>query len=92
MKSKAPIYIWIAWGSVVLDVLGFFAVVVDYKWGPVRGEGALGCLGITGLAFLPLLVTATVLTVLWRRSIDRRVHQELAFKAKVRDIRNRREE
>jgi len=89
VKPKAPLYVWIAWGAVILDALAFVAVGAGFR---PEGEAALGCMGITGLGFVPLLIAAAVVTVLWRRSLDRRAREELAFKAKVRDIRSRQED
>jgi hypothetical protein len=88
-SRRPPIYVWIAWSLVVLDLIGFFAVLAGFRWGPAHGEGALGCMGITAIGFLPLLALAGFSTYFWRRRRWKELQAQLELKAKVRQVRDR---
>jgi len=88
-SRRPPLHVWIAWSLVVLDLIAFFAVLADFRWGPAHGEGALGCFAITAILFIPFLAAAFLSTLLWRRSQWRQTQSRLELKAKVRDIRKR---
>lgn len=88
-RERPPLYVWIAWILPVLDLIGLGMVLAGFRWGPAHGEGALGCMGITAIGFLPLLALAGFSTYLWRRRRWKDLQAQLEMKAKVRQIRDR---
>ena len=91
-SGRPPAYVWITWGLTVLDLIVFFAVLAELKWGSAHDEGALGCMAATGIVFLPLLALAGISTYLWRRRLWKELQAQLELKAKARKIRDREKE
>lgn len=89
-KRRAPFAVWVAWGLVLWDVLGFLYTLVVLTWGPPQGEAALGCLGASVLGFLPLVIFAGIITHRWKQGDWRDAQEKFALQAKANQIRRAR--
>lgn len=86
-----PWPILLLWALAGADALGFAWFAAMLKAGLYRfaseGEGALGGMALSGMAFPPLLAAAWISTLLWKRRTFRRDLEERELRLRAKNLR-----